>query len=478
MDEVIESVAPALRAKIGAYRREHRLPGIVAGVASRDGLRWWHASGFADIEAGRRGDERTLHRVASITKTFTATAVLQLRDEGKLRLDDPAIRFLPELGRLEDPHGDLDDLTIRRLLMHTSGLQGELPWQDLDQFWFYRSDELPRILRLGSVRTPPEAGYKYSNFAYELLGLLVERVADRPFIDHVRAAILDPLGMADTTWFPDEDQVARRAVGYDARFHDDTPRRAKALEDGLFLADGGLWSTAEDLGRWLGHQLRADPAREVGDDLVLAGRTLVEMHRPTWLVDPKWEEAQGLGFYGTRKGELILVGHAGSLHGFQSNISFSATAKLGVTVLINGIASATKLAQQLMEVLVPAAAEAEDRQEVEPFAPAPEGYRELLGTYRDPEFNDDLLVEWRDGKLVARDGDPEAPNRELRPTGDPLAFLVTGGRHDAELIVFSRGEGARVDRCNIAGYPLIRVDLLREPPAHRIAAPTDDGPAA
>jgi CubicO group peptidase (beta-lactamase class C family) len=478
MDEVIESVAPKLEAAIGAWRREHRLPGIVAGVASRDGLRWWHSAGFADIEAGRRGDQRTLHRVASITKTFTATAVLQLRDEGRLRLDDPAVRHLPELERLENPHGSHDDLTIRRLLMHTSGLQGELPWQDLDRFWFYPAAQIPELLHLGAVRTQPEAGYKYSNFAYELLGLLVERVAGRPFTEHVRESILDPLGMSDTTWFTNEDQAARRAVGYDARIHDDTPRRARPLEDGLFVADGGLWSTAEDLGTWIGHQLRADPARPRGGDLVLAGRTMLEMHRPTWVVDPKWEEAQGLGFYGTRKGETIVVGHAGSLHGFQSNVSFSATGKLGVVVLLNGIGSATKLAMQLMELLLPAAAEADDRREVEPFTPSPEAWRELLGAYRDPEFNDDLLVEWRNGKLIARDTDATSPDRELRPTHDPLAFLVDGGRHDAELLVFARGDDGRIDRCNLAGYPMIRVDLVREPLDPEIGTPPGAGPTA
>src|SRR5262245_10085827 len=97
LDDVITSVASTLEAKIGAFRREHRLPGVVAGVATRDGLRWWHSTGFADIESGRRGDERTLHRVASITKTITATTVLQLRDEGSFRLEDPVATFLPEL---------------------------------------------------------------------------------------------------------------------------------------------------------------------------------------------------------------------------------------------------------------------------------------------------------------------------------------------------------------------------------------------
>ena len=463
LDDDIESVAPALRAKIGAFRREHRLPGAVAGVATRDGLRWSHAAGFADIEAGRRGDARSLHRVASITKTITATAVLQLRDEGRFRLDDPAAAHLPELERLANPHGRLDDLTIRRLLMHTSGLQGEVPWQDLDRFWLYRPDELAAILHLGSVRTNPEAGYKYSNFAYELLGLLVERVAGRPFGEHVRAAVLDPLGMADTVWEPNGDQAGRVAVGYDARRHDDTPQRARNVDPHLFQADGGLWSSAEDLGRWLGQQLRAEPALERGEGEVLAGRTLAEMHRPTWITNPKWTEAQGLGWYGTRKGERILVGHGGSLWGFQSFIGFSASNKVGVVVLLNGIGDPTKLAHLLFDVLEPALAEARDRAEVEPFVAAPEAYRELLGAYRDPEFGDDLHVEWRDGQLVARDPDADAPNRELVPTEDPLVFIVTGGRHDAEAIAFSRGDDGRIDRLNLAGYPLIRVDLLREP---------------
>jgi CubicO group peptidase (beta-lactamase class C family) len=460
MDEVITSVAPALQAKIGAYRREHRLPGIVAGIATRDGLRWWHATGFADIEAGRRPDDRTLYRVASIT-----TAVLQLRDEGRFRLDDPAIRFLPELERLANTQGTVEDLTIRRLLMHTSGLQGEVPWQDNDRFWMYRPDELAGILHLGAVRTVPEAGHKYSNLAFELLGLLVERVAGRDFSDHVREVVLGPLGMTDTVFDPgaDPDRAARKAVGYDARRHDDTPRRARDLESGLFLADGGLWSTAADLGAWLGQQLRADPAAERGDGQVLAGRTLAEMHRPTWVIDPAWTEAQGLCWYGTRKGETVLVGHSGSLWGFQTNISFSVSGKVGAVVLLNGIGSAAKLSRELLDVLLPAVKEASDRDEVAPFVPVPDAYRDLLGAYRDPEFGDDLLVEWRDGRLLIAGTDPEEPTRDLRPTDDPLVFLVTGGRHADEALAFLPGPDGRPDRANLAGYPVIRVDLVRTP---------------
>lgn len=464
VDAAIDGLGPTLQARIGAYRRENRLPGIMAGIATRDGLRWSHASGFADIGTGRRPDARTLYRVASITKTVTATAVMQLRDEGRFRLDDPIIRFLPELERLANPHGPIEDLTIRRMLMHTSGLQGEVPWQDTERFWMYRPDELAGILHLGAVRAKPEVERKYSNFAYELLGLLVERVSGRSWPAYVRAEILDPLGMRDTVHDPDADpdHAARRATGYDGRQHDDTPPVARAFDEETFLADGGLWSTAEDLGRWIGQQLRADPTAERGEGQVLAGRTLAEMHRPTFVAKADWTMAAGLCWYGTRAGETILIGHSGSLNGFQTNVSFSTSGKVGAVVLLNGIGNAPKLARELIEALLPALREVEDRADVEPFTPVPEAYRELLGAYRDPEFGDDTTVEWRDGRFVLRYDDPGEPPHDLEPTDDPLVFTIKDGRPGGEALVFGRGPDGRIDRANAAGYPMIRVDLRRE----------------
>jgi D-alanyl-D-alanine carboxypeptidase len=464
LDEVLEAQGAALQARIGAFRRQHRLPGVVAGLADSDGLRWWHAAGHADLETGRRADERTLHRIASISKTVTATAVLQLRDEGRLRLDDPAVRHVPELARIENRLGSIDDLTVRRLLMHTSGLQGEAPWQDNDRFWLYRPDQLPAVLGLARVATPPEVDHKYSNLAYEILGLLVERIAGRPFTDQVRAAILDPLGMADTVWDADADpdQRARKAVGYDARRHDDRPARARDVPSGLFLADGGLWSTVEDLCRWVAQQLRTDPGLERGPGQVLRGASLAEMHRPSFVGDAAWTEAQGLCWYGTRKAEVILVGHSGALWGFRSNVSFSITGKVGAIVLLNGIGNAAALARGLLELLLPALEEARDRADVAVPEPVPAGDAELLGVYVDQEFGDRLLVEWREGRLVIAGDDPDEPEHRLARTGDPLVFTIEGGRPGGEPLVFLRGDDGRIDRCNANGYPMVRWGPLRD----------------
>ena len=463
MDEVIASVSPTLQSKIGAYRREHRLPGIAAGIATRDGLVWWHASGFADLELGRRLDERSLFRVASITKTVTATTVLQLRDEGRLGLDDPVVRFIPELAQVANPFGPIEALTIRRFLMHTSGLQGEVPWRDLDRVWMYRPEELLEVLSLARVRTPPETEFKYSNFAFELLGVVVERVASQPFQDHVRASVLEPLGMADTVWHLDADQERRRATGYDGRAHDDRPAEARQVDSDLMRADGGLWSTVENLGRWVGQQLRADVELERGPGQVLRGGTLAEMHRPTFVATPDWSEAQGLGWYGSRKGETVLIGHSGALWGYLTNISFSPRRNVGAIVLLNGVGGASALARELLDIVLPALAEAEDRAEVAAIPAIPAAYRQLLGVYRDHEFADDSVVEWRDGKLILLGSVPNDPAHELRPTDDPLTFTMLGGRPGGEPVVFSRGEDGRIDRANFAGYPTIRVDLLRPP---------------
>jgi CubicO group peptidase (beta-lactamase class C family) len=464
MRELLAALAPTLEAKVGAFRREHRAPGVLAGIADRDGLQWWHGSGFADIASGRAADDRTLYRIASITKTFTATAVLQLRDDGRLRLDDPVVRHVPEVGRITAPHGPIEDVTVRRLLQHSSGLQGEVPWGDLERFGEYRPEELAGLIERGRIAIPADTDDKYSNFGFEILGLLVERVSGRPFTEYVRAEILAPLGLDDTTWDPTDDQAARRATGYDGRQHEDIPPVAREFAPGTFQADGGLWSTAADLGAWIGQQLRADESFERGPGQVLRGRTLIEMHRPALASDDGLTAAQGLCWYALREGETVLTQHSGGFWGFLSNISFQREAGLGSVVLVNGMAPPATLARQLIDAVLPAVRETADRAEVKPFVPVPEAYRELLGAYRDVEAGDDTVIEWRDGTLLLLDDRPGRRHHELDPTDDPLVFAMRRGRPAGEPLTFIRGASGRIERCNVAGYPAVRLGLLAVPP--------------
>src|SRR4029079_11962069 len=120
-----------LEAMTASFVTEHRLPGAAVGVVRDGRLAWSHGYGFADRAAGRRPDAHTLYRVASISKTFTASSILQLRDAGRLRLDDPLVEHVPEAAAYTSPLGRVEDITLRRLLLHTSALQGEHPIDDV-----------------------------------------------------------------------------------------------------------------------------------------------------------------------------------------------------------------------------------------------------------------------------------------------------------------------------------------------------------
>ena len=219
----IDDVASKLEAKTASFVKEHRLPGAAVGIVHGDVLAWSAGVGFADIAARRVPDTSTLYRIASITKTFTGTAILQLRDEGLLHLDDPAVVHLPELATVASPFGAIETVTIRRMLSHESGLQTDPPGTD----WLvpeYEGSAERNLARAGAVATtiPPNTQQKYSNLAYQLLGEIVARRSGVPYPEYVRTRILEPLGMSASGFEPLPGALSdRRATGYAARFLSD-----------------------------------------------------------------------------------------------------------------------------------------------------------------------------------------------------------------------------------------------------------------
>ena len=146
--EAVNDVAGKLTERVAAFVKKERLPGAAAGIVVDDTLAWSTGYGYADVEARRAHDAQTLFRIASITKTFTATAIMQLRDEGKLHLDDPAVAFLPELRDATSAFGMIETVTLRRMLSHESGLMGDPPGAR----WFHTSTRGSR--RRTSPRAP------------------------------------------------------------------------------------------------------------------------------------------------------------------------------------------------------------------------------------------------------------------------------------------------------------------------------------
>jgi CubicO group peptidase (beta-lactamase class C family) len=435
--EPIAGIAARLEARAAGYVKDNRLPGAAAGVVHGDALAWSAGVGLADIASRRPPDDTTLYRVASITKTFTGTAIMRLRDEGKLDLDDPIGKHVPEVGHLEG-------VTIRRLLSHESGLQSEPPDTDWRKVRYEGSTakNLARAVELGT-RVPPNTQHKYSNLGFQLLGEVVTRRSGTPYVDHVRQTILDPLGMSHSGFEPlPPDLAARRATGYGGRFVSD--ELSESATAPTVYAEGGLWSCVEDLARWISHQFRDDP-------------TLREMQTPRYLVDEAWTEAFGLAWYAIRRGDVVWVQHSGALHGFRSNVCFDPKQRVGAIVLFNGVGDAATLAMDLAEIAREAVAAAPPR--IVAPAPTPEGYRDLLGIYFDPDLGLTRRVEWRDGKLTIIDPALVAWRPTLAPTDVPDLFLIEPGvRESGENAVFNRLPDGRVASIFIAAGTWQRMD--------------------
>ncbi|MEP6758944.1 MAG: serine hydrolase [Actinomycetota bacterium] len=447
--------------RVAAFVKEHRLPGASAGVVVGDELVWSGGYGFADVGTQRPHDAQTLFRVASITKTFTATAILQLRDEGKLHLDDPAVAHLPELRDAQSPFGLIETVTIRRMLSHESGLMGDPPGAR----WFHDVYEASPQVNLArateiATRIPPNVQQKYSNMAFQLLGEIVARVSGQSYVDVIRERILEPLGMASSAFAPlPEALEARRAVGYWPRWLSDTLVPAAGLAE-FPAAEGGLQSCVEDVAKWLSAQFPMQDAPE-GHRTVLSDATLREMHRPRYLEGDAWEEAWCIGWYAKRKGDTVWVQHSGGLPGFITNACFRSKERVGAIALLNGVADATSLAMELGTLALEAARTAVEPAKLPPAAP--EGYDGLLGLYAEPTEGVLARLEWRDGKLTALD--PSEPDWKLilLPTEESDRFTVDWfQRESGEPVEFHRGADGRVTGVTIGPYTLRRYEPLPE----------------
>jgi CubicO group peptidase (beta-lactamase class C family) len=430
---------------VAAWLRAQSSPGVAVGIVLDGGLAWSFCDGFADLDAATVPQVDTPFRVASITKTFTATAIGQLHDAGALSFDDPVVDHLPELKSAIDPFGPLEDLTIRSLLIHRSGLTAEPPLQDWRGRRFPSIEETLAAAERIEVVVPPGSVEKYSNLGFQLLGEVVARASGRPFREFVQERILSPLEM-DRSGFS---MPSGAATGYDrtpfAEALDVSVGRTKPTD-----SEGGLWSTVADLARWLSFQI-------VGSPSVLRADTLVELHRPAVVLGSAWTGGQGLAWHHDRRGERVYVGHAGGTPGFSARIAFSPADRVGVAVLANGPAAVTDLAFRLADPLVDVVRERSPSHVPAVAGPVPPEVRDYLGIYAWPAFDETLRVEWREGALTLVWATGEEPNPTLDPTDDPDLFRIRGGRETGERCRFVRNASGVVIEADVAGYPLERL---------------------
>jgi CubicO group peptidase (beta-lactamase class C family) len=250
---------PEIERIFTSYVERRHMPGAVMGVIIDGELAWVKAAGVRDTQGRAPVTPDTVFRIASMTKSFTGMAILKLRDEGKLSLDDPAARYVPALADLPYPTKDSPAITIRHLLTHSEGFPEDNPWGDRQ---LHQSDETMRAwIRAGiPFSTVPGMEFEYSNYGFAILGQVIARASGKSYADYMRDNILRPLGMNASTFEASEVPKEQIALGY--RWDGQAYQPEPILAHGSFGGMGGLWTSARDLARYVAFLMSAFPPRD------------------------------------------------------------------------------------------------------------------------------------------------------------------------------------------------------------------------
>jgi CubicO group peptidase (beta-lactamase class C family) len=255
----LEQLVPRIDAWFRDFAAEAHIPGMVWGIVRNGRLVHLGAYGERDLDSHRPVDADTLFRIASMSKAFTALAILKLRDQGRLSLDALAETYVPEMRRWRYPTTDSPRIRVRDLLSHVGGFVTDDPWGDRQQV--LPEADFTRMLRAGVPFTrAPQGQFEYSNFGYALLGRIVTNVSGRPYRDYIEREIMRPLGMASTGYEVSAAPAERRALGY--RWEDEAYVREPDMAHGAFGAMGGVQTSAGDYARWVAFLLAAWPPRD------------------------------------------------------------------------------------------------------------------------------------------------------------------------------------------------------------------------
>ena len=432
-----DGLVDRLERLVATAQSEQRIPSVSAAVFRDGDVLWRAALGSADAERGEEATPEHAYRIGSITKTFTAVCILQLRDAMVLGLDDPLRTHIPEA-----PPGP----TVADALSHLSGFQREPPGEIWETMIPPTREELLGGLEDAERVLRPGEAWHYSNLAFGLLGEVVARRTEGEYEPALRARVLEPLGLARTGFEPQPPS----ATGY---FVDPYSDRVTVEPDpdvkGPVAAMGWLWSTVDDLARW------AD-FLATGHDGVLARETLDEMARARTMADPAaWTLGWGLGLELYRRGERVFAGHGGAMPGFLAGVCIHRPERTGAAVLCNTSTGADpeKLALDLAEAALDELPRAP--QPWRPDGGAPADVAPMLGRWWSE--GNELVLSWQGGRLRLEvvDGPPGRRVSWLRQEGDDR-WRIEEGRELGELLRVVRDDGGAPAKLYVATYPLTR----------------------
>jgi CubicO group peptidase (beta-lactamase class C family) len=312
-----------------------------------------HDYGWGDRALGQRTDDRTIYHWASITKTLTAVAIMQLRDRGKLTLDDPITRYVPELRRVHDPFGSMDDITLRMLLSHAAGFQDPTwPYKQgkaWEPFEPTRWSQLVAMMPYQELLFAPGSRYSYSNPGFIYLGRVIELLTGDSWQTYIYKNLFGPLGItrsyfAATPYYLAPYRSNNYYVERDSTGVEHVQANGRDFDPGITIPNGGWNAPLGDLVRWLAFltgTTRGDSALAARYDIVLARSSLEEMWRSRYLAADSGAagavpaDSMGMSFFILRRHGARFVGHTGSQAGFRSFFYVNPLTRAGVVAAFN-----------------------------------------------------------------------------------------------------------------------------------------------
>jgi CubicO group peptidase (beta-lactamase class C family) len=440
---------------LDAQRAYDRVPGLSAAIVHDQDLVWSEAYGRADLENERPARPDTIYGICSISKLFTGIAVMQLRDQGKFRLDDPVAEILPWFN-LPQKYENSPAITVRGLLTHSAGLprESDTPYWTGPDFTFPEGDRIRELLNEQETLYPAGRYYQYSNLGLTLAGEIVAETSGLDYEQYVRERILQPLGLIDTdTGFPEDKRATRIATGYSYPDREGRIHRLPRYDARGITAAAGFSSTALDLARFASWQFRARSGNTAD---VLAGNTLREMQRVHWM-DWDWEASWGLAFGIYRAGKRTLTGHGGSCPGFNTRLFLDPEKLYGVAVMANrNNVDVFGYARVMLDILDAGGTPEKKEAGAEQASIELDAY---TGGYSiQPWGGESLVFRWKDGLAItsAPGMDPLGNLYELkRLEGDRFHLVRRDGQPGHEF-VFQRDETGKVDRLRVHSNILIK----------------------
>jgi len=387
-DPELRAILSEIEADAEKARLEAKIVGLSIVIVHDQDVLLAKGFGYADLEKKIPADPQTVYRAGSVTKLFTALMLMQLRDAGKLHLDDPIEKYLPEF-KIKSRFQDARPATFRQVAAHYSGLPKEPPMAHEHQILekFPSVEEQLKSLKDIEMIVPAMTQYSYSNLGYNIMGLALSRIAKQPYEEYVASDILKPLGMKQSGFALTAQMKRHFAVGYKSARPDGTHERSSYPEYGM--ASGMLYSNVNDLAKFLSLFFREGPA---GGEQVLGSSSLLEMTLPVAVSTDIRRDAQGrplslwttgstIGFsVGPFSGEQIHYKPGGTA-GFSSMVYINYPRKLGMAILMNTQAEPFYLGYDLLKKLTPVLAKSLERRHNQALMEALPSWQKYTGRY-------------------------------------------------------------------------------------------------